>query len=162
MAYTPKSEEQLAKEGCQPDGIYDFEVVATDDKPSKKGNDMYTLKLLLWDNNGDNFTLFDYIALGNNFGERKLRQAADSCGILHIYETGNMKPSDFMNTKGKVEIKTQEGNTEFPLPKNVVKDYVKRPVQETEATGAIVDEVKKQFPGASVKAAQDLGDDIPF
>src|ERR1700727_1407017 len=110
MSYTPKSEEQLAREALQPDGIYDFEIISTSDKPSKNGNDMYTLKLLIWDANGDNFTLFDYIALGNNFGERKLRYAADACGIISIYESGDLKHTDFMNTKGKIELKTQEGN----------------------------------------------------
>lgn len=158
MSYTPKSEEQLAKEGLLPDGIYDYEVIQTDDKPSKKGNDMYTLKLLVWDDNGDNKTVYDYIALGNNFGERKLRHAADASGLLSIYEGGNLKPADFMNTKGRVEIKMQDGTADYPLPKNVVKDYVKRPQKETAATGAIVDEVKKVFPGATSVA----DDEIPF
>ena len=49
MSYTPKSEEQLIREGLMPDGTYDFEVVETDDKPSKAGNTMLTLKLHVFD-----------------------------------------------------------------------------------------------------------------
>src|SRR5260221_264977 len=76
MGYTQKSEETLIKEGLIQDGIYDFEVVETSDKKSSKGNDMYTLKLHIFI---DDMTriIFDYISLGNNFGERKLRHAAD-------------------------------------------------------------------------------------
>lgn len=126
MTYTPKTEEQLAKEGLLSDGIYDFKVATTSDKPSKKGNAMYTLKLHVFDENGAARTVYDYIALGNNFGERKLRHAADSCGLILIYETGNMKPEDFLGKSGKVQIKIQEGSVDYPLPKNVVADYIKR------------------------------------
>ena len=151
MSYVPKSEEQLAKEGLLPDGIYDFEVVETSDKKSSKGNAMYTLKLHIFGEDGSPRIIFDYIALGNNFGERKLRHAADAAGIIHIYETGEMKPSDFQGKTGKVEIKTQEGTPDYPLPKNVVKDYVKRPLVESVATGAI----------PSTKDILD-GDECPF
>ena len=149
MAYTPKREEQLAKEGLIKDGIYDFEVVDCDDKPSKKGNDMYTLKLNVFDEDGNRRPLMDYIALGNNFGERKLRHAADACGILEAYESGNLRACDFQNTAGKLEIKSQPGNVDYPLPKNVVKDDVKR--IPGEATP-----VKREIPAAVVD------DDIPF
>ena len=140
MSYTPKSEEELAKEGLLKEGTYDFEVVETSDKQSKKGNDMYTLKLHVFDDGGDTRVLYDYIAIGNNFGERKLRHAADACGIIDIYETGKMIPADFLNKTGKVEVKQQEGTPDYPTPKNVVKDYVKRKPKETVATGAISDD----------------------
>ncbi len=137
MSYTPKTEEQLAKEGLLAEGAYDFEVVETSDRQSKKGNDMYALKLHVFDEDGTAKIIFDYIALGNNFGERKLRHAADAAGLIEIYNTGNLKPSDFMGKTGKVQIKQQEGNAEYPMPKNVVADYVKRAPKETVATGAI-------------------------
>lgn len=141
--YTPKSEEQLAREGLMPDGIYDFEVVETRDKPSKAGNPMFTLKLHVFDSAGSTNVIYDYIVLGNNFGERKLRHAADACGIIDIYETGKMNESDFQGKCGKVEIKTQNGNDDFPLPKNVVRDYVKREpgqVDKPKAVDAIADD----------------------
>ncbi len=149
MSYTPKSDEQLAREGLLPDAIYDYEVVDTSDKPSKKGSDMYTLKLHVFSGIGDGaHTIYDYIALGNNFGERKLRHAADASNLLAIYETGKLKPSDFMGTTGKVQIKTQDGNADYPIPKNAVADYVKRAPKETVATGALPEDV--------------LNDDVPF
>lgn len=131
MTYTPKSEEQLAKEGLLPDGEYDYEVVGTDDKNSKAGNPMFTLKLHVFDVDGRACPLTDYIALGSNFGERKLRHAADASNILDKYESGNMVAKDFMGTTGKLKLKSQDGDADFPLPKNVVKDYVKRLRQGT-------------------------------
>lgn len=148
MGYTPKTEEQLAKEGLLPDGEYDFEVAETSDKPSKKGNDMYTLKLHVFGDDGAPQIIYDYIALGNHFGERKLRHVANACGLIDIYNTGNLKPKDFMGKAGKVKIKQQDGTADYPLPKNVVSDYVMKPVKESVATGALPQEVE--------------GDDIPF
>lgn len=148
MSYTPKTEEELAKEGLMPDGIYDFKVVETSDKPSKKGNDMYTLKLHVYDTDGNARVVYDYIALGNNFGERKLRHAADACALLDIYSTGKLKPSDFKDTEGKLQIKIQDGNVDYPLPKNVVADYVKRAPKESVETGALPEDV--------------FNDDLPF
>ncbi len=141
-AYTPKSEETLAKEGLLPEGTYDFEVSETSDKPSKKGKAMYTLKLHVFDENGQARIVYDYIALGSNFGERKLRHAADACGLIDIYDTGNLKPSDFQDKSGKAQIKQQDGSADYPLPKNVVADYVKRSAEETVATGALPKEVE--------------------
>lgn len=148
MTYTPKSEETLAKEGLLPDGTYDYEVADTSDKPSKKGKDMYTLKLHVFGDDGAAHVIYDYISLGNNFGERKLRHAADASNIIEIYESGKLKPSDFQGKTGKVIIKMQDGTADYPLPKNVVGDYVKRPLKETVATGALPPDVE--------------GDEVPF
>lgn len=150
MTYKPKSEEQLAKEGLLEAGIYDFEVADTSDKPSKKGKAMYTLKLHVFDEEGSAKVVWDYIALGSNFGERKLRHAADACGLIETYNTGNLKPSDFQGKAGKVEISINDGNADYPLPKNAIKDYVKRAEQESVATVALP-------PVSSVD-----NDDIPF
>lgn len=137
MSYTPKSDEQLAREGLLEDGTYQFEVAETSDKPSKKGNAMFTLKLHVFGEDGNAHVVYDYIALGNNFGERKLRHAADACKLISIYETGNLKASDFQDKTGQVILKIAEGNADYPMPKNVVVDYVKRPADETVETGAL-------------------------
>ena len=126
MKYTPKSEEQLAEEALLPDGTYDFTIIDTDDKPSKKGNDMITLKLQVFGNDGAQQHIFDYIAIGNHFGERKLRHAANACGLLKQYNSGSLEAKDFQDTSGKILLKQQKGKTDFPLPKNIVSDYLQR------------------------------------
>lgn len=137
MNYTPKTEEQLAKEGLLANGTYDFKIASTSDKPSKKGNDMYTFKLHVYGDDGEGRIVYDYIALGNNFGERKLRHAADACGLIETYNTGNLKPSDFEGCGGKVQIKQQDESVDYPLPKNVVVDYIVPKAGESVAIGAL-------------------------
>lgn len=141
--YTPKTEAQLAEESCAPDGVYDFEVVDTSDKQSKSGKDMITLSLHVF--SGEHpLSLRDWIVLGNNFGERKLRHCADACGIIDIYESGKLTHADFMGRTGKLYLKIQQGTVDYPLPKNAVSDYVKRAPKA----------------GAGVAAIDE--DDIPF
>jgi hypothetical protein len=147
MTYIPKSEEQLAKEGLLEEGTYDFEVIDTNDAPSKKGNDMFTLILCVFDSEGGRRNIFDYIALGTNFGERKLRRAAQGCGLIDIYTSGDLKHHTFMGATGKVLVKQRDGTPDYPLPKNVVADYLPR------------DDAEPTQP----KPARDIiNDDIPF
>ena len=144
MGYTPKTEEQLAEEGLLNDGIYDFEVFKAEEKESRAGNDMFVISLHIFEESGMKRSITDYIALGSNYGERKLRHAADACGILDIYESGKLTADSFEGKCGKVNIAKQDGTADYPMPKNVVKNYVKRekqPIKETVAG---------------------LGDEIPF
>ena len=124
MNYTPKTEEQLAEESLLPEGIYDFEIVGTDDRSSKKGNEMITLKLRVFDGSGGERHVFDYIAFGSSFGERKFRHAANTCGLLEVYNSGNLTALDFLRKSGRAKIKQQKGTEDFPKPKNVVADYI--------------------------------------
>lgn len=150
MSYTPKDEATLAKESLFPDGQYDFEVIETSGKPAKSGATMFTLKLRVIAADGGSFYVTDYITLNSNFGERKLRHAADACGLIDIYTSGMLTHEDFHGRAGQVEIKTQEGNAEYPLPKNVVKDYVKL------EDGAVASPKPKQT------AAESISDEVPF
>lgn len=144
MKYEPKSEEALEKErqdainaSLLPNGEYDFEVLQVSDKASSSGAEMITLKLNIFDSEGNGRIIFDYLTAAMGY---KLRHAANACGLLDIYESGALTAESFEGRAGKVKIKTQKGNKDYPNPKNVVDDYVKRDVQppkETVATGAL-------------------------
>lgn len=123
--YTPKSDEELAREGLLSDGIYDFEINDAEDKLSKKNNPMAVFKLHIFDSNGNARSLTDYIAFGNSFGERKWRHAAVACGLLDVYDSGALTAFEFKGKCGKVQIKIQDGSVDYPLPKNVIVDYLK-------------------------------------
>jgi hypothetical protein len=146
MKYTPKTEAQLAEESLLPNGTYDFEIIETSDRPSKKGNDMFSLKLSVFDIDGNQRIIFDYIAMGNFFGERKLRHAANACGLLEIYNSGNLKADDFLNTSGKILLKQQKGTPDFPLPKNVVVDYLQRENGDVAVTKPIREIIDDDIP----------------
>lgn len=153
MKYTPKTEEVLEKEkqdalnaSLLPNGEYDFEVVQTSNKAASSGADMITLKLTISDNEGVGRFIFDYLTEAMGW---KIRHAADACGLLANYDAGTLCAADFEGATGKVKIKTQKGNKEYPNPKNVVEDYIKRseqpaqvatPRKESAATGALVDD----------------------
>ena len=123
--YTPKSDEQLDREGLLTPGEKDFEIIETSDKPSKSGSPMYTLTMTIFDNDGSERTVWDYIVFGNNYGERKFRHAASACGLMTEYEAGNLNHTHFMGKCGRCEIDIQEAGGGYGA-KNVVKNYVKR------------------------------------
>lgn len=147
MSYTPKTRDQLEKESLLPEGIYDFEIIETSDRPSKKGNEMIMLKFCVFDEDGGQHYIFDYIVFGNNFGERKLHHAAEACGLMNTYDSGKLIASDFMGCAGKMLVKQQDGTGEFPA-KNIVGDYV--PPSATDK------------PAAPRKIKDIINDDIPF
>lgn len=155
MKYTPKSEAELEKEkqdalnaSLLPNGEYDFEVLQTSDKASSSGAEMITLKLNIFDNEGNGRIIFDYLTEAMGW---KIRHAADACGLLATYEAGSLSAASFEFATGKVKIKTQKGNKEYPNPKNVVEDYVKR------GDGMPVAHVPAQAPAAILNS-----DEIPF
>jgi len=150
MTYTPKSEEQLIKEGfgLLPEGVYDFEIFETSDAPSRKGNEMFMFKLCIFDSEGTQRHIFDYIVFGTNFGERKLRRAAASCGLIDIYNSGDLKDTTFLNATGKALIKQQNGTAEYPAPRNIVSEYLPR----SDTVEHIITKPAKEI----------INDDIPF
>lgn len=139
--YTPKSEEQLDREGLLQPGEKDFEIVEVSDKPSKSGSAMYTLKMHVFDEDGSTRIVWDYIVFGNNYGERKFRHAASACGLIQEYEAGALTHSAFMGKCGRCEIDIQEASGGYGA-KNVVKDYVKREEGAPPVTRSAKDELE--------------------
>jgi hypothetical protein len=152
--YKPKTEEQLAQEGLIPSGtVCDCEVAEAIDKPSKAGNPMITLKLNVFDENGAMRVVFDYIVPSTNFGERKLRHASDAFGLMDKYEAGTVWADDFMHQMGKIEIGQSKPTPDYPMPKNIVTDYIGR----EEAT-----EMQEQKKTVKKSSKTDIDDSIPF
>lgn len=154
MKYTPKSESDLEKEkqdqlnaSLLQNGEYDFEVMQVSDKLSSGGAEMITLKLHIYDSNGDARIVYDYLTEAMGW---KLRHAADACNLIGSYEDGSLKASSFEHATGRVKIRTQKGNKDYPNPKNVVDDYIKR------GTDAPIANVSNQAPSVL------LSDEIPF
>lgn len=146
MKYTSHTDEELNRLNLLTPGIYDFEIVETDDKPSKKGNDMVTLKLHVFEEDGTPRIVFDYLV--PDALPHKFKHAADACALLAEYEGHTLTASSFMGRTGKVQIVTQPAQGQY-LEKSVVKDYVKRETQNAAAP-------------PPRKVAADLDDDIPF
>ncbi len=132
MRFNPQSNEELEKKAeerrtrlLMEPGIYDFEVAQAQDTVSKSGNDMIKLQLKVWDKDGNERFVFDYLLEAMEF---KLRHFAESVELLDLYNAGEMFAPDCVGRCGKVELLVEKGarkpdGTMYP-DKNTVKDYV--------------------------------------
>lgn len=125
MRFVPKTQEELDRINLLEEGIYPFEVAFATDKVSKTGKEMIELKLRVWDKEGKEHTIYDYLieALGY-----KLRHFSQAIGILNKYQEGMITHLDCLNKSGNVEIgikEPQENHRGGLYPaKNIVKDYI--------------------------------------
>ncbi len=137
--YTPKTEKELIEEGLMPDGVYDFEILSCIHGKSKNENEMFTVKMRIFNPQGGSRNVTDYIVFGTNFGERKFRKIAMACNLVSQYEKGTLSADDFAGRSGKVEITKQEASGAYSA-KNVVKEYV------SEAPKATAVEIEDDIP----------------
>jgi len=106
-----------------PGGVYEFEVVGASESISTNGNDMIVLKLRVG-SNGTSKVVTDYIVAKQ---VRKVRMVARACGLLDLFESGEILAEHFMGRKGRVKLAIEKSaNPQYP-DRNVVDRYaVKR------------------------------------
>lgn len=141
MKFTPKTDLELKEENSKfkpwPDGIYAFTVreqvvlgtrtLTTEERVSKSGNDMIVLVLEVFANDDEkSIFLEDYLLESMAF---KFKHAAEACGLLKQYESGEIKADDFIGKSGEVSLTIQKGQkkddgSNYP-DRNSVKDYIK-------------------------------------
>ena len=143
MKVTPRSIEELdfmreeALKAFKPlePGIYNFQVVNAVAKTSKNGHEMIELQLCIWDRDGRERMIKDWLLDAMAF---KTRHFAEGCGLLDKYNHGEITPDDCFNKSGKVDLVIQKGKPRpdgegnFP-DRNSVKDYVKSGIKPTES-----------------------------
>ena len=127
MQFNPITEEE-AKEASLPGyllkpGECDFEVRKGEYhyKPDGKGGTKQSIRLTMqvWDANGKEAQVFDYITPAF---AHKFRHACYAVGLGHDYERGEVEPEQFEGKGGRLIIRTkQDAGYE---PKNDVLDYV--------------------------------------
>lgn len=123
LNFEPKTEEQL--NNLMPDGQYNFHVSKAEDYVAKtSGDEMIKLTLLVWDHNGRERQITDYLTSKAIY---KIKHFCDAVGLTEKYSSGNLHASDCEGSDkiGKLLINTQKGQGEYG-PRNSVKDYVKR------------------------------------
>lgn len=126
MKHNAMTEEEIAKSGLMQEGIYDFTIVEATETKSKFGNDMFKLKLNIFDTDGTARVIFDWIL--PDF-PKKYKHLHDACGLLDLYKSGETKPEDLIDKSGKLKLgvgKPYIGNDGFEKVNNSVLDYVKR------------------------------------
>jgi hypothetical protein len=130
FTFTPKSEKELQSMNLIDVGQYPFEVLAAHDKDekgqpliSKKGNSMIKLKLKVWDINGNERVIYDYLVAMDNM-IYKIKHFCDSVGLTVQYEQGRFSAHDCLGKSGTLDIVIQKDKTGQYADKNAVKDYV--------------------------------------
>lgn len=167
MRYTPYTEAEIQSMNVMEEGTYSFQVleVITTDKMNnplcdKNGIEMAKLKLLVWDNQNKERTIFTFISGDGNFAY-KLRHFAKTIGMLSDYEEGTFNIHRTVGKSGMADIVVKkgtlkaDGSGEMWADRNDVKDFVV-PVQKINPS---LD--NPPHPGEAAELAK-LDDYVPF
>ena len=142
MNFNPKTEQEIQSMGLIEEGSYPFEVIESQDRLSKSGNEMIELKLKIWDSLGRERQCFDYLLEAMAF---KLRHFCEAVGLLDKYEAGNLQAGDCIGRSGTLELTIQAGKQKpeggYYPDKNSVKDYIKKESSTTTDDTMLNDEV---------------------
>ncbi len=124
MRFEPLSDDQIIRMGLMEKGIYPFEVISAENTISKSNNEMIKLQLRIWDKEGSERILYDYLL---SAFIKKIKHFSDVTGLQDKYQNGNLEAEDCLGKSGNVLIGVQEDKTNTYPPKNSVIDYVAKP-----------------------------------
>ncbi len=149
LSFKPYSEQELQTMTLLSDGIYQFRVISATEEISKKNNPMIKLVLSVYDNNGREHQIWDFLMTHLDSFLFKIKHFCDVTGLLSQYDAGTLNDKDCFGQEGYVKIAIQPEQTgndgKIYRAKNVVIDYVKQ--------DKIIDPAKAELP---------FNDDIPF
>jgi hypothetical protein len=147
VSWNVLSDEQiLAQHKTLEPGEYDFQVSAANFKISKtNGNEMIELVLKVWDKNGMEHTLYDYLLFSEKMAF-KLKHFWESVGKPENYTFGGCDVNDMDNLCGKLKTILQKSQDNSRMNARVA-DYVSM----------------KDHTGKTIKTnVEQMDDDIPF
>lgn len=121
MRFTPKTEQEIQEANLLPEGKYDFEVIAAEEKQSAKGNDMIVVTIAIYQNGNRKTNVFDYLLESMAF---KLRHFCQNTGLIEKYESGELTADDCIGKTGLCKIKIQKDKSGNYPDKNVIADYL--------------------------------------
>lgn len=127
MRFTPVTEEELQTASLVPDGIYDYQVIKSEDAVSKAGNEYIKFTLRVFDNEGKEHLIFTNLAL-----IKLLKHFCDVNGMQGDYNSGNVEAEKCLYKAGGKIMVGIEGEKPNPsggvyAAKNIVKDYIFAP-----------------------------------
>lgn len=144
--YDPMTEEEIQTFNLLEEGYYPFETVKSDAKISSSGNKMIELVHRIFDKNGREHLVYDYLVAIPSMAF-KIKHYCDSTGMEQEYKDKKFNSDLCQNKKGFCYVTIKEGDGKYQS-KNNVKDYVTADKVITESPK----ENKENF----------LNEDIPF
>lgn len=136
MKHKAMTEEQIAASGLLQEGIYDFTIVSAEETQSQAGNDMFALKLNVFEGDGSARVILDWVM--PSFA-KKYKHLHDALGLLDKYASGETLASDLKDKSGKLLLGIGKPYTDkngLERVNNSVIDYVKRDNLVKEETSA--------------------------
>ena len=150
MNFPPLTETEIQTAMLLADGVYDYQVIKSEDKVSQAGNEYISLILGVFDCNGKEHPIYTNLCLA-----KLIKHFCDVNGMGDVYQSGSVSSNQCMSKSGgKVVIgfKAEKPNPKGGMykAKNVVLDYVVAP--ECSITRPIQPNVAPEF----------INDDVPF
>ncbi len=143
MRFSPKSKEEIAAErGVLKAGEGEFIVTEALETTSKSGNEMMKLKLKVWDSEGREGMVFDYLI--NNV-HWKLYNFFESIGNLEAYEAGVLDPLVLIGAAGKCKLGIQKDATGKYGDQTKIVDYLKPGSEPTKHKNLLDEEEDDPF-----------------
>ncbi len=141
LDHIPLTEEEAL--GLFSKGDYPALVKKVEIKTSKAGNRCFVADIELQDrSNGNVRTVTTWFGL-----PYLLKHAYESAGLSSKYESAKLSNKDLEGKRVIAKVKVQEGNAEYPQPKNVIYDFVVN---------------AQDMVGMGVTATPDFNDEISF
>ena len=85
----PLSQDELKQGDLMENGIYDFQVIKATEKISKSGNEMIELQLKVWESNGRERFIFDYLLEQLEYKIGHFEMCRSICQISRWYAIGS-------------------------------------------------------------------------
>lgn len=105
-------------------GYYDFQILSAEESTSKAGNPMWVLSLDIAD---ARWPIKDWVVLSQ---EWKIKQLAESVGLLPRYEANALSATDLFGAKGKADFHLESDPDGKYKPRLKVKTYMPKDSQE--------------------------------
>lgn len=107
-----------------PQGEYDAELLACEEKTSKADNPMYKLQWRIFGPNGQTMQLTSWIAFPKmTFQLKRLAQALDK---LEDFEKAKFNPGDYIGSSVRVTLKIEQPKVQGLSERNAIAGYLPR------------------------------------
>jgi len=132
MKFTPLTDEEIGIVNLLPEGIYDYQVIQSEEKIGQSsGNSYISLLLKIFTNDGKEHLVFTNLSL-----IKLLKHFCDVNNMQDIYHSGNITDSQCINKNGGqvvigIEKEKPNKNGGMYPAKNIVKDYIHKPKQSS-------------------------------
>ena len=145
LDHTPVTEDEAL--GIMPNGVYEGYIRKMEVKPGKKdpNQKFFVATIEVFTNTGALKTITQYL-----FSDKLRKHIYDACGLEEKFKTAKLSTKDCEGKNVLVKIGRQDGNEQFPDPKNVILDFIK--LKESKPVLTINGQPEEEF----------FNDDVPF